>query len=353
MARTRHAVRREAPAARQDRRGHRLEKSDAPDRPVAAAPAAPAARAAADLEALEQHREAPFEHFGIGEPGIGHVGLHHVRAVKARAGARAARYGLVVLEAGVAEREIIHRALGRRHHAERAVQRVGHALRGLDVARDDRRRVSRAQHAALRNEDLERLQAAGVEGNVLVDEGPEDVEHRGHRHRGRRIEIVRQLRRGAGEVDRRGSFVLPDRDPHFYEGAVVERQLEAPVLQHAEHPAHRFLGVRLHVIHVRAHHVQAEMLDHPAELLHPFFVGRDLRPQIGDVLPDVAHRVAARAEQRGGLLLAKPALLDQQEIVDQHAFLLEDLRGGRHGARGDASYVCVMPSRSHVKKNFI
>jgi hypothetical protein len=52
--------------------------------------AARAARARADREALQQHREAPLEHLGVGEPRVGHVGLHHVGAVEPRPGAGAA-----------------------------------------------------------------------------------------------------------------------------------------------------------------------------------------------------------------------------------------------------------------------
>ena len=87
--------------------------------------------------------------------------------------------GLVILVAVVAEGEVVHRALGRGHDAERAVERVGDALRGLDIAGDDGGRVARGQHRAVRDDDVERLQAAGVQRDVVVDQGAEDVEHRG------------------------------------------------------------------------------------------------------------------------------------------------------------------------------
>ncbi len=106
--------------------------------------AAGAAAAAADRERLEAHRKAPLEHLRIGQPRIGHVRLHRARAVEIGTGARAARDRLVVLVPGVAEREVVHRALRGREHAERAVQRIGDRLRRLDVARDDRRRDSAA-----------------------------------------------------------------------------------------------------------------------------------------------------------------------------------------------------------------
>ena len=72
---------------------------------------------------------------------------------KSGPGARAAGDRLVVLVRVVAEREVVHRALRRREHAERAVQAVGDRLRRLDVAGDDGRRIARAQHRAFGNDD--------------------------------------------------------------------------------------------------------------------------------------------------------------------------------------------------------
>ncbi len=74
------------------------------------------------------------------------MGLHHVGAVEAGAGPRAASDRLVVLVAVVAEREIVHGALRGREHAKGAVERIGDALRGLDVAGDHRRGIARPQH---------------------------------------------------------------------------------------------------------------------------------------------------------------------------------------------------------------
>src|SRR3954469_11141152 len=178
----RHAVRAHQAMARENRRGHRLEKAHAAHRAVPAAPVAAAARSGADLEALEAHREAPLEHLGISEARIGHVRLHHVGTVEVRSGARAARNGLVVLVALIPEREIVHGALRGREHAEGAIERVGDALRGLDVPRDHGCGVARTQHAAFWNRNAERLEAARVERDVVVDQRAEYVQHCRHAH---------------------------------------------------------------------------------------------------------------------------------------------------------------------------
>src|SRR5690606_36546399 len=115
---------------------------------VASAPAPAAAAAAADRETVDAHRVAPFQHLGVGQPGVGHVGLHASGAVETAriacsalqyAGTRASGYGFVVLVTLVAEGEVVHRSLRSTHHPERAVQRIGDALRGFDVAGDHRR----------------------------------------------------------------------------------------------------------------------------------------------------------------------------------------------------------------------
>jgi hypothetical protein len=90
------------------------------------------------MEILQHHRIAELEHLGIGQARIGHVRLHRVRPRKACTCRRA---GALIL--GVAEVEIVHRALGGRKRAERAEQAIGHCLRSLDIAGRDRCRIFR------------------------------------------------------------------------------------------------------------------------------------------------------------------------------------------------------------------
>ena len=82
------------------------------------------------------------------------------------------------------------------------------------------------------------------------------------------------------------------------------------VLERVEHPTHGFLGVVLHVRHVGAHDGQSEMRNHPLELEDALGAGGDLRAKIGEILVDVARRIAARAEDRAHFRLEKPPLSD-------------------------------------------
>jgi hypothetical protein len=70
------------PAVGKNARLHRFEKAHSPHRAIAAAMMAGPARTAPDGKLLQQHREARFQHFGIGQAAVGHVRLHHRRSVE-------------------------------------------------------------------------------------------------------------------------------------------------------------------------------------------------------------------------------------------------------------------------------
>ncbi len=116
-----------------------------------------------------------------------------------------------------------------RHHAERAEQRVGDDLADLDVAGDDRRRIDRVEHRTRRDDQRDRAHAAVVQRDVVVDQAAEDVQHRGAHDAARRVEIARQLRARAGEVDRRGAVRAVDRHGDADRRAVVDVVGEAAV----------------------------------------------------------------------------------------------------------------------------
>src|SRR5699024_559818 len=104
---TGHAVRCDSPMTRQRAYGHRPHELDATQRAVAAAPSAGAAAAAPNRELSQQYRETPFEHFGIGEPGVGHVRLHHRRPLEPVTGPGAGSDGFVVLMLRIAEGDVV------------------------------------------------------------------------------------------------------------------------------------------------------------------------------------------------------------------------------------------------------
>jgi hypothetical protein len=134
-------------------------------------------RTAPQRKFFDQHRKAELQHLRIREPRIGHVGVNRIGAVKIRPSARAAANRFVVLIALVAEREIVHGSLRRRHDSECAIKCIDDTLRGLDIAGDHRRRISRPQHRPFRDDDLQRLEATLVHRNVVIDQGAEDIKH--------------------------------------------------------------------------------------------------------------------------------------------------------------------------------
>jgi hypothetical protein len=148
--------------------------------------------------------------------------------------------------------------------------------------------VARVEHAAFGHHDLDGFQAAGVERDLVVDQRAEDVEHRRHRDRARRVEVVGELRAGPGEVDLGAARLGIDAHLHADHRAVVERQRELAVAQCGDHTPHRLFGVVLHMGHVGRHRLAAVLRHHRTQFLHALLVGGDLRAQVGEVLLRVA-----------------------------------------------------------------
>src|SRR5205814_1258056 len=106
-----------------------------------------------------------------------------------------------------------------------------------------------------------------------------------------RVGAVETLARAGAAGDGLGVLValVADGDLHADHRAVVHLVGELSVPEHADHAPHALLGVVLDVPHVRPDHVEAEMRDHAAQLLHALLVGGDLRAQVGDVLVGIAR----------------------------------------------------------------
>jgi hypothetical protein len=235
-------------------------------------------------------------------------------------------------------------------HAEGAVQRVGDAAGRLDVAGHHRGRRARVEHAAFRHDDVQRLQAAGVERDGVVDQRAEDVEHRRGGDGTRGVEVAVELRAGAGEVDHRAAGRGIHAHRHLHLRAVVQRQRERAVLQLRDGAAHAFLGVVLHVAHVGGHGGVAVLGHQRLQFAHALLVGGDLRAQVGQVLLRVARGVRAGLQPREQLGLAERALPHQRQVVEQHALFADVARERRHRAGRDAADVGMVAAAADIER---
>ncbi len=107
------------------------------------------------------------------------------------------------------------------------------------------------------------------------------------------------------------------------------------------------------MLHVGLHHGKRKLDDHFFELVDAFFASSNLRLEIGNVLHHVANRIFARGEQLGHFLFQESALLHQQHVVDEHAFLVDVPAVGRHGAGSDAAHVGVVTAGGDVEKDLV
>src|SRR5690606_31945705 len=264
--------------------------------------------------------QSPLEHLGVGQARVGHVGLHDGGAGEAVAGPRSGGDGLVVLVAGVAEGDVVHGAGALRLDAERRVEGAGDGLGGLDVARDDGGGRFGGQHGPGRHDDRQGPQAPVVEGDVVGDEGAEDVQDGRVDDGERGVEVGGQLGGRAGEVDGRGAVGAVDAHAHADDRARVGLVGVLAVVEGVDDAPHRLLGVVLDVL----------------------LVGGGLGAQGGEVGGRVAGGVGRGGQQAERVLLQETAVLGEQPVVEEDALLLDGAAVGGHGAGGDAADLGVV-----------
>jgi hypothetical protein len=199
--------------------------------------------------------------------------------------ARAAAAGdrLVVLVPGVAEGEVVHRALARRHHASAPYSVLVDAGRGLDVARHHRGRRMRVQHAAVGMITFSGFRQPALSGMSSLTSV-----------RNTYSTAAMQTARGAlklftccGEVpvksiSRCGLRV--DADRHLDLRAVVQRQVKLPSFSFVMTRRTDSSALSCTWPHVGLHDFQPELVDHLAQLLHALLVAAICALQVAHVL---------------------------------------------------------------------
>ena len=90
---------------------------------------------------------------------------------------------------------------------------------------------------------------------------------------------------------------------------------------------------------------------HLLQLRHALGVGGHVRLEVGDVLGRAARGILGAGQQRVRLGLQEAALVDQLEVVDVDALLLDGGGTRRHGAGREPADVLVMPAAGDVEED--
>ena len=291
---------------------------------------------------LQPDGKSLFQNLRIGHPGVGHVALHGIAAVKARPGTGAARDGLIVLEPLIAPDKVVHRALTARQHAQRAVKGVAGRLTDLGVARNHRRVRPGIQHRAFRHDQVQGFQAALVQWDVAAHQCSKNIKNDRSADGEGGIIVAFVLGAGAGKIHRGAARRPVDADLDPDQLALVHRIGHLAVAHPVDDPAHAFLGVVLHMAHIGRDDCGAVSGADLQEFALARLVGRDLRLQVGHVLIGVAAGIAARGQNGPRLRLQQTAAPDKLDIVDDDTLLLQPRAVGRRAARCAPADVGVM-----------
>lgn len=202
-----------------------FQKLDLANDAVAAFPGSVSAAAFADGELVESYGIALLKDLGIGDGGVGHVGMDGGGAVVSFSGSAAAADGLVVAEGVVAEEEVVHGALGAGLDLEGFEDGVDEALAGFDVSAYDGGAVrgifgEGGIEERFGEVDVDLGKESFVEGDGALDPEAEGVQEGALDDGGGGVEISVEDGACAGEVDLEAAFAVFDSD--LDGGAVVE-----------------------------------------------------------------------------------------------------------------------------------
>ncbi len=196
-------------------------------------------------------------------------------------------------------------------------------LAGLHIAGHHRRWPHGGQHGARRGDDLERLEAAGVERDVVVDQGAEDVERRGVDDGRGRIEVGGQDGAGSREIQHGLAAFGVYRDGDHDLPAAIHGDAGRAVVEAANGAAHTGLGVVLHKAHIAGHHCAAAGGDHGLDAGGAGLAGGDLSLEVGQVLVGAPRGPGAGDEGGAGVGLEKHTASHDRQGVQQHALFVD------------------------------
>ncbi len=283
-----------------------------------------------------------LDDLGVGDAGVGHVGVHAARAVRALDGAAAPTDGLVVAEAVVSEAQVVHRALAAAGKREGLDQGVHQPLRGLDVAAHHGRAAARIGgegrvEQPLGDPELHRLEQPLVERQVEIDEQAHDVHGHAVDDRRRGVQVARVHTRAAREVEHR--LPVSDGQSGDERRAVVE-ELAALADAGPQAPKRRPHLRRRQAaqgVHVPEDVIRSDRGGEGGKRCAPAQDGGQHRPQIGEVVGQRPGRERTRREQLLDLFPPRLAAREQQGRRNHHPLFGQRARVRRYRAGAHAA----------------
>ena len=204
------------------------------------------------------------------------MGLHTTGSRETRPRTTAPCDRFVVLPAPIAKGEVVHGALSRRHGAHGGEQEVAERLGGFHIPRHHSSWRLGIEQTPLRHHQRQGLKTTGIEGDRLLHQTAQYIEHGGLGHRQRSMKVVIALQRAATEIQHRLATVPLHPQSQPQPGPVIQLHLAIPVLQTIDQAANGTGRMVLNMLEIAIHTSPPFSLKQCFEQLHSEVVRRHL-----------------------------------------------------------------------------
>ena len=134
------------------------------------------------------------------------------------------------------------------------------------------------------------------------------------------------MRSGAGEINHGLARGTINADRNLQGRAIINAGFKMPIGELRQYAAYAFFGIIHDMPHIGADGSKPVIGDGAAQFLHAFFIGGDLRLDIGHIHIRAARGVACAGQHGAEFRFPEMAAIHQQEIINHHAFFFQRAR---------------------------